>query len=254
MECTRLSSDSTEDKRQAIEALQKIESIDAVSDDDESSHPHADFLFGSYNEDSLKALREKELTIENEEKEEEEEFPYDNNIPSIPSTVRAGSGKVPVSSPDALSKMRRRNRFLRMISETKCCPAKLVKSVSIDVPERRRLKSRGGGESDDSDLDAIDLLSRSIGKSYPDSGALSPTSGALSPSADVRKPFNNILRRQLYSSNSCAMAEVDEELFESPETNDESAEADDNKNVKNCNGKVSGNACSCSCQRNGSKC
>lgn len=72
-------------------------------------------------------------TMTEEEEEEEEVFPYDDNIPSIPSIPTLSE---PPAKNGPLAAYRRRNLLLRMISDPKCYNPRVLKSLCHEKRNR----------------------------------------------------------------------------------------------------------------------
>jgi len=122
---------STEDKNEALQAIQRIESIENGSEDEEGPHTRTEFLFGSPCEPSpLSDTADTEV------------FLFDDHIPSVPSNIPSG-GRIPAGSSPLSASYRRRNMLLRMISDPKCYNPRLLRSVSFDDRARDRSRSRG---------------------------------------------------------------------------------------------------------------
>lgn len=73
-----------------------------------------------------------------EEEEEEGVFPYDDNIPSIPSIPTLS--ELPAKN-GPVAAYRRRNMLLRMISDPKCYNPRVLKSLCHD--KRQRSEAQG---------------------------------------------------------------------------------------------------------------
>lgn len=72
---------------------------------------------------------------------EEEVFPYDDNIPSIPSIPTLS--ELPAAKNGPVAAYRRRNMLLRMISDPKCYNPRVLKSLCHDKRQRNEAEKQG---------------------------------------------------------------------------------------------------------------